>query len=48
MAPCHSSLLKTLWVVYGPEQLDKKAGELMHKIEHRGFAELSETCVIEA
>eukprot|EP00964_Phaeocystis_antarctica_P080291 scaffold50136_cov64-Phaeocystis_antarctica.AAC.8 len=45
MAPCHSSLLKTLWVVYGPEQLDKKAGELMHKIEHRGFAELSETCV---
>ena len=48
LAPCHSSLLKTLWVVYGPEQLDKKAGELMHKIEHRGFAELSETCVIEA
>ena len=38
-APCHCSLLKTLWVAYGPDQLDKKAGRLMHKIERGGFAE---------
>ena len=39
LAPCHSSLLKTLWAAYGPDQLDKKAGKLMRKIEHGGFAE---------
>ena len=39
LAPCHCSLLKTLWAAYGPEQLDKKAGKLMRKIEHGGFAE---------
>ena len=39
LAPCHCSLLKTLWVLYGPDQLDKKAGRLMRKIEQGGFAE---------
>ena len=39
LAPCHCSLLKTLWTAYGPDQLDKKAGKLMRKIEHGGFAE---------
>ena len=39
IAPCHSSLLKTLWAVYGPDQIKKKGNELMRKIEHGGFAE---------
>ena len=38
-ASCHCSLLNTLWVLYGPDQLDKKAGRLMRKIEQGGFAE---------
>ena len=39
LAPCHSSLLKTLWAAFGPDQLKKKGGKLMRKIEHGGFAE---------
>ena len=39
LAPCHSSLLKTLWAAYGPDQLEKKSGKLMRKIELGGFAE---------
>ena len=39
LAPCHSSLLKTLWAAYGPDQLKKKSGKLMRKIELGGFAE---------
>ena len=38
-ASCHCSLLKTLWGLYGPDQLDKKLGRLMRKIEQGGFAE---------
>ena len=39
LAPRHSSLLKTLWAAYGPDQLKKKSGKLMRKIELGGFAE---------
>ena len=39
LAPCHSSLLKTLWAAFGPDQLKNKADKVMHKIEHGGFAE---------
>ena len=39
IASCHCSLLSTLWVLYGPDQLDKKIDRLMRKIEQGGFAE---------
>ena len=39
LASCHCSLLYTLWVLYGPDQLDKKIDRLMRKIEQGGFAE---------
>ena len=38
-APCHCSLLKTLWLAFGPDQLVNKASRLMRKIEQGGFAE---------
>ena len=39
LAPCHSSLLKTPWSAYGPDQVKRRGSELMRKIEHGGFAE---------
>ena len=39
LAPCHSSLVKTLHSAYGPDQVKNRGGELMRKIEHGGFAE---------
>ena len=39
LASCHCSLLYTLWVLYGPDQLDEKIDRLMRKIEQGGFAE---------
>jgi len=40
VAPCHVPLRKTLWVMFGPARLDKKATRLMRKIERVGFEDM--------
>ena len=39
-SPRHVNPLRLLWLMYGPTQLDKKAGALIDKFESGGFADM--------